>query len=288
MAWILGLVALYLLLMFLVAWVSIHPPRLPVYLSPSVMGAPQEAVQFSPDGLRGWWVEGGPDVAVFAHGYLMNRSELAPVAYKLWKEGMSCLLIDMRGHGRSPAGKVTFGLEERHDVRAAVAFARERKPGGKIALVGSSMGSAASALAMGDDPAMADVLVLDSCYGRLASAILGWWRFLGGKLLMALLWPTAIVTMPLAGFNPFQVDVSRALARLESVPVLILHGECDDLALPSEALHNFDSCPGPKRLVWFPRSGHSEFRWEQADLYYTSLIDFLREHGLIVGGDPVK
>ncbi|HEY0866235.1 MAG TPA: alpha/beta hydrolase, partial [Fimbriimonas sp.] len=128
---------------------------------------------------------------------------------------------------------------------------------------------------------LADALVLDSCYGKLSSAILGWWRFVGGKLLMVVLWPTALVTMPFVGFNPFKVDVSKGLGRLLGTPVLVLHGERDDLALPSEARRNFDACPGPKRLVWFERAGHSEFRWEQPEKYYRELLGFLREHGFI-------
>ncbi|HEY0868667.1 MAG TPA: alpha/beta hydrolase, partial [Fimbriimonas sp.] len=149
MPWIIGLLALYLLLLLVVAWISIRPPRLPVYISPGVFDAPQEeiAIPYKGRWLRGWWVEGGPNVAVFAHGYLMNRAELTPVAVKLWKEGMSSLLIDFHGHGRSARGKVTMGLQEREDVRAAVQFARSRK-NGKLVLIGSSMGSAASALAM--------------------------------------------------------------------------------------------------------------------------------------------
>lgn len=286
MAWILGLVALYVLAMLAISWISLHPPRLPLYLSPGAFGAPQEEVAFEAGGvpLRGWWMESRaerPKVAVvFAHGYMMSRCELAPEAFYLWQRGAACLLLDQRRHGRSGGGKSTLGYLERHDVAAAVRFARARAPEAKILLVGSSMGAAASALAVAEDPSLVDALVLDSCYGRLSGAILGWWRFLGGKFLAALLAPTAFLAIPMAGFNPFRVDIGRHLCRLEGVPVLLFHGTKDDLALPSEARRNFEALPGPKEIVWFEGCGHSEGRWLFPDRYHEALVGFMERAGL--------
>ncbi len=286
MTWILGILAVYLLILVAIAWVSLHPFRMPVFVSPGAMGAPQEEVEFKSDGnlIRGWWVQAedpNAPVMVLLHGYMMNRAELSPVAYQLWRRGVSSLVIDFRAHGRSQGNKSGLGWYERHDVAASVAFARSRAPGAKIGLLGSSMGSAASALAMGDDPSLADILILDSCYSRLSSAVLGWWRFLGGKVLAAILSPTVLVAAPFAGFNPFSIDISKALAKIGDKPVLVLHGACDTLALPSEAERNLAVIPGPKKIVWFAGCSHSEGRWEQPDLYHQELFDFLDLHGFL-------
>jgi pimeloyl-ACP methyl ester carboxylesterase len=218
---------------------------------------------------------------VLAHGYMMNRSELAAEAFALWHRGASCLLFESRAHGRSGGKTCTLGNLERLDVLAAVAYAKQRCPGVKVAAIGSSMGSAAIALALGDDPTLLDAAVLDSAYSRLPSAVLGWWRFLGGELLKNLLSPTVLVAWPLVGFNPYKIDVSEALSKVE-IPLLFLHGERDNLALPSEARRNFDSAKGPKRIVWFERCGHSEGRWEQAAKYHDALFSFLEESGVLV------
>lgn len=279
MTWLYAILGLYLLAMLAIAWFSLHPPRIPVFISPGAMGAPQEDVSFVSEGntLRGWWVEapGSDRVMILSHGYFMNRSELTPVAVQLWQRGVSCLLIDLRAHGRSQGKKSFLGYREAYDVAAAVAYARSRKPGAKIGLLGSSMGAAASALACGAHPGIADVLVLDSAYGRLASAILGWWRFVGGKWLMYVLSPTAYLAAPFTGFNPFAVDVSKALANAGPVPTLILHGDRDSLALPAEAERNASACTGEKELVWLPGMGHSEGRWEMPDRYHAALFGFL-------------
>jgi pimeloyl-ACP methyl ester carboxylesterase len=287
MIWLLGLLALYLALLLLIVWVSLHPFRIPIYLSPAALGTPQEEVEIQSEGatLRGWWVpapgDAEPLVMVLAHGYMMNRSELVPEAFQFWQRGVSCLIIDQRCHGRSGGKKCTLGYLERHDIAAAVAYARSRAPGAKIGLLGSSMGAAASALAMSHDPSLADVVILDSCYGRLSSATLGWWRFVGGDVLKVILSPTVLVSMPLAGFNPFQVDISRGLAHLKDVPVLFFHGRSDTLALPGEAMRNFEATPGPKEIVWFDRCGHSEGRWEQAEKYHRELFSFLERQGFL-------
>lgn len=278
------LLGVYLFLLTVIAWVSVHPFRTPHFLSPAQLGAPQESVEFLCDGnrIRGWWVpaEDPTAVAVLTHGYMMNRSELVAEAVALWRRGVSCLLIDFRAQGTSGGKLCTVGNLERRDVREAVLFARKRCPGVKTLGVGSSMGSAAIALALADDPALFDAIVLDSAYSRLPSAILGWWRFLGGEFLKSLLAPTVWLAWPMVGFNPFRIDVSQALGKVDK-PVLFLHGEADSLALPSEARRNFASARGPKRIVWFERCGHSQGRLEFPDRYHAALLAFCEENGML-------
>ena len=287
MIWLAVLFGLYMLAMFAVAWFSLHPVRTPVFFSPGMLGAPQENVDIESDGLRlrAWWIpyENAKTVAVISHGYLMNRSELSPLAYTLWRRGVSCLLVDLRAHGRSQGKRSYLGYGEASDVVAAVRVARERAPGAKVLLIGSSMGSAASVFAAAANPGLADALILDSCYAKLTSAILGWWRLVGGRFLERLLWPTTLLAIPIAGFNPFKVDVSEALHRAGDVPVLILHGDKDDLALPSEALRNLAACTGPAEIHWLADCGHSEGRWERPVEYERAVLSFLTRHGLLEG-----
>lgn len=278
MLWLLLIPGIYLVLVLAIAWFSLHPFRTPLFISPGALGLPQEDVTFgSGEGisLRGWWtqIEGSAKVAVLCHGYLMNRCELIPLGVELAKRGWSTLAFDFRAHGKSGGRKCGLGWREREDVKAAVSFVRQRVPHARIVLVGSSMGAAASALALGDEPNLADGLILDSCYASLSSAVLGWWRFLGGPALSILLSPTVLVAAPVAGFNPFTVSVPKALEKV-SVPVLIVHGDADNLALPSEALHNERACPNAE-LVWMPGCGHSEGRWEHPEAYYAAVETFI-------------
>lgn len=278
---LLTLACLYVVALIVFAWISLHPVRTPIFLAPDFFEVPQEDVEFPNDDghvLRGWHLpqKSPKTVAICAHGYVMNRAELTPVAAQLWKLGIACLIFEFRAHGRSGGKKSGLGWLERKDVGAAIQKARQLYPSSRVVLLGSSMGAAASAFAGAESDV--DAIVLDSSYSRLSHAIPGWWRFVGGQMLAIILWPVTILAIPMAGFSPFKVDVAKALAKVK-VPVLILHGEQDDLALPSEALRNQSACQAD--IAWFPRSGHTEGRWLHPDLYMEALTAFLTKNELL-------
>jgi alpha-beta hydrolase superfamily lysophospholipase len=284
--WLLLAIVLYIGILFGIAWVSLHPFRTPLFTSPGALGAPQEEFELqSTDGvrLRCWWVpaQNSRTVAILCHGYVMNRSELSPLAFWLWQRGISCLLFDFRAHGHTRGGASTIGCREADDVEAAIAEARRLVPGAKTLLIGSSMGAAASAFAAARDQSV-EGLILDSCYSQLVRASFGWWRFLGGKVLSVLLGPTVLLAGPLAKINPFRVDVAQALGTTEC-PVLLLHGRCDDLALPAEAERNLAAVGSRGELIWFDDCGHSEFRWIQPARYYEAVERFLLQQGFVSG-----
>ena len=277
------ILALYLIFLLAISWLSLHPFRIPIYLTPSLLELSEESVSFvSLDGttLRGWWIPNGESMktVILCHGYMMNRCELLPNAVALNREGFNVLAFDFRSHGSSQGSRCGLGFDERLDVAAACEFVRSRVPDSKVALLGSSMGAAASALAVGAALQPVDALVLDSAYSKLPGAISGWWRFVGGPILAGTLYPLIYVSWPFLGFNPFRVDVAEALGN-STVPTLFFHGRSDNLALPSEAERNFDaSASASKTITWFEGCGHSEGRWLNALEYNHVLIEFLHKH----------
>lgn len=282
------IVGAYLALLAIVAWKSVAPFRVPIFITPAQLGLPQESIEFgTSDGkeLRGWLMprDDPTAVAIFVHGYMMNRSELVAVAAMCWAKGCACLLFDLRGHGTSGGKKTGFGYWEREDVRAAVESMRARFPDVPVLIVGSSMGGAAAAFAVAEDRGLADALVLDSAYTRLDWAALGWWRFLGGKALMVVCAPTLLFSRIFLGFRLRDADVAAALERAAK-PTLILHGRADRLALPFEAERNYASCNGPSRLVWFDGCNHSGGRYFRTDEYNAALFEWLAERGLVEDG----
>jgi pimeloyl-ACP methyl ester carboxylesterase len=247
------------------------------------MGTPQEDVMFeAADGARlsGWWVAspGARTVVLLGHGYSLNRSELAPVAWRLWTHGCACLLFDFRRHGRSGGKRTGFGYWERQDWAAAARFARDRMPDARIVLLGNSMGAAAAAFALAENSALADALILDSAYGKLTPAIQGFWRFFGGRWLEILLAPMPYLAWWMLGFNPFRVDVAKALEKV-TTPVLLLHGDADVVATPEEARRNAAACGA--RIEWFAGCDHSEGRWRDPRRYESAVLGFLRDHEFV-------
>jgi len=269
----------YLLFLLMVAWAAIHPPRSPIFLSPSALGKPIEEIEFESDGLtlRGWWVP-HPDprgVFVLVHGYVMNRSENAVLAARFYDSGYSSLLFDLRGCGKSEGTSVGFGWLERIDVSHALRFASEKTSNLPKFLVGSSMGAVACAFALAENPSLADGLVLDSSYHDLPSATFGWWRFLGGEIASFVLFPVLFIGWALTGINPYRANVGNALKKIDK-KVLILHGKHDRMISPSHAEKNHEaSCNS--RLIWSEFAGHAEMRWIETDRYVKEVLNYVQE-----------
>lgn len=270
-------------------YVALHPFRSPVFFSPGGLGLEQEVFDFAnAEGtrLRGTWVPHpeARSVMILAHGYCMNRSELAAFSRFLHERGLALLLFDFRSHGGSGRGRTGIGWYEREDVRAAVAEARRRLPGLPVVLLGSSMGSAAIGFAAGEDHGLADALVLDSCYDRMSDAAGGWWDFLGamtntGRFLRVWLWPVARLAVPFAGFDPRRISVAGSLAGYPR-PVLLMHGREDTIASPAGAGRIRAAIGGPSEVVWFEGCDHAEMRWLRSDEYRAALGAFLDGLGL--------
>jgi predicted MFS family arabinose efflux permease/fermentation-respiration switch protein FrsA (DUF1100 family) len=122
--------------------------------TPAAHGANFEPVAFtSTDGntLSGWYLPAAGDgrrvTFILTHGLFRSRYEMLERGVALRRAGYGVLLYDLRRHGASPAEFSTIGYDERHDVAAAYKFVREREPEKRIALLGVSMGAAATLLA---------------------------------------------------------------------------------------------------------------------------------------------
>jgi len=270
---------LYILALFLVARASIYPPRVPEFISPGQMGLPQENVEFpSRDGhrLSGWWVPGEEDLVVIcAHGYMMNRCEFVPMARALAESGASLLFFDFRAHGQSDRTKCTIGPNESRDVLGAIDYAETRCPGAQIAILGSSMGAAASVLATVEEPSKVDGLILDGLYRSLHEAGKGWWLFLGGRALQSILGPTIIFGRMLTGVSPKQVRIDLALGTLAGKPILIFNGTADPIVPVSSAQANFDSAGSNAHIEWFEGAGHGNPRFREPVRYEQLVRAFL-------------
>jgi uncharacterized protein len=88
-----------------------------------------------------------PTVVLLLHGVGDTRTWWLPVMHRLADDGYASLAISFRAHGDSSGAVEDFGYSERNDVIAAVQYLRGRFPDRPIALVGSSLGSAAAVFA---------------------------------------------------------------------------------------------------------------------------------------------
>lgn len=275
---LLALVLVYLGAIVGAAWLAVRPRRLPHVLHPAQTGT--DSIRIDVPGevgdLKSWWIAPPEPVGVivFAHGYYLNRSEWVVEAARFRAKGYACLLFDFRAFGSSPGTVTSVGYRERADVISCVEWVRANvPPGTPVGGWGSSMGAAALAFAAGERPELFDFVVLDSCYGRLDRSVGGWWRFVGGPVLSILLAPVMPIAAMLAEFDPRKADVPAFLPRYDG-PILILHGEEDDLARPDEVRRILEAVPQAE-VKWFPGSAHSAARWEHPEEYVRVAEEFV-------------
>ncbi len=211
-------------------------------VEPSDLGVRAQELTFeTEDGIRlsGLWMEsptpGG--VVLYAHGNAGNLSHRIPMA-EVWRRdlGLSVLLFDYRGYGRSQGRPSEAGLLK--DIRAA--YDQALQLGGEIPIVaGRSLGTVPAIQLAAEREVRG--LLLDS---PLASAA-----------------RMAPRVLPLPGIHRFlsiQPDNVSAIAGA-LCPILILHGELDRV-IPIEHGREVYAAASGARFVVLRGQGHNDPR----------------------------
>lgn len=202
---------------------------------------------------------GVPNGAVIlCHGMESNKNseKLIVLGRKLAEAGVLALRFDFACAGES-TGKfqdITYSGEV-EDLKAAFSFVRERQAG-KMALFGSSMGGTVAVLFAAQEPGVAAVVALAAPvhpekFPRriLSAAQLQDWRDQGFTLYNGQRLNVSLLE------DLERLDVPRS-ARNVKCPVLILHGDADEVVPVSEAYELRDALAGKKQLSILNGSDH--------------------------------
>jgi fermentation-respiration switch protein FrsA (DUF1100 family) len=172
---------------------------------------------------------------LFFHGNAMVWPEGAWLLEPLAARGYGVLLAEYRGYNGNPGRPSEQGLYS--DARAALAWlASEGVPPGDVVLVGLSVGSGPAVQLASETRPRA--LVLVSPLASLPAAAAAAYPWLPAKWLVR-----------------DEYDNLAKLAVVE-VPILILHGEADEL-IPLEHAEALAGSNRRARLVAFPGRGHN-------------------------------
>ena len=200
--------------------------------------------------------EGTPRGAVvLVHGFTATQadSHVVELRIALVDAGLDVVTYDARGHGGS-GGTCTLGNEERHDVAAAVAMARQRCD--NVVVVGASMGAIAALAHAAEDTSLAGVVTVSSparwkLHGlpTVGAAFMTKTR-LGRRLLRTRLGVRVAPHMKL-GPEP------RTLASRLRVPLAVVHGAADRFMPVKEADELFRSAGARRRIDVLPGMGHA-------------------------------
>lgn len=191
------------------------------------------------------------------HG--VNASRQATAANAAWLASLdyATLTIDFRGHGQSDLAPRTFGIDEALDARAAFDWLKRRQGGAPVAVIGISLGGAASLLGE-NGPLPADALILQAVYPDIRHAIRNRIASRMSTGIGYLLEPLLSFQAPIRfGVWPSRLSPLNALRRYHG-PVLIVGGKQDQSTPPDESRAMFAAAAGPKRLWLVPTGDHGE------------------------------
>jgi uncharacterized protein len=231
-----------------------HPDRRS-YHRPADFGLSAQDVLFTTaDGsrLHGWWLpSAGParGTVIHAHGNAANIGNHLPLVAWLPAAGYNVFTFDYRGYGRSEGRPTLAGVVE--DLLAAQEAARALPgvDGGRLAVLGQSLGAATAVRAVARDARGVRLLILDAAFASYRGIARD------AATTSVLLRPLLPIALP--GLPGEAEDPLAAMATL-AVPVLLLHGSDDELIPPAHSERLYAAAPGPKELLRIPGGGHMD------------------------------
>ncbi|MGK2860276.1 MAG: alpha/beta hydrolase [Thermoanaerobaculia bacterium] len=221
---------------------------------------PDDHTITTPDGvkLHAWHFEAADANApllIFFHGNGGNLSHRADVAEQFARRGVSVLLFDYRGYGKSEGSPSETKLYV--DGLAVYDYARQALavPADRIALYGESLGGPYAADVAANRPARC--VVIESSFHSAASVA------------------NAVYRIPIGIFLGDSLPTARSLNRAK-VPVLVIHGDADTIIPLACGRELFDAIDGPKEMWIVPGSDHNEIPIVGGDAYFGRVVAFVR------------
>ena len=260
---------------------AFRPPRRDVHQTPLDFDLPEDQVWFDgANGIRlhGWFipVEGTAPAVVVLHGWGGNAAHMLELAPPLHESGFHALFLDARNHGLSDHDTYASMPRFAEDLAVAVDYLHERDDVTTVGVIGHSVGAGASIYHAShvDD---LDAVVAVSSFAH------------PGEMMQANFpFPAPVTWGILRGVELLigrSLDTIAPRNRITEVgaPVMLVHGEADDVVPVSDAYDLAKRSP-KSRLIVVPGGGHSDLA--PFEPYFGEVMGFLAEHLTLGAAEP--
>lgn len=266
--------------------------------SPWEVQIEHEPVSFTTeDGItiRGWWFARpeSQNVIVCMTGHRGVKQDLLGIGSGLWRAGNNVLLFDYRGCGESDFGQQSLAHHELRDARAAVRYAKQRLPDGKLGVIGYSMGGAIAIQLAAAEPAI-EAIVADSPFASMREVVAFAYqrRRVPTRPILDL---TDALTRWRYGY-PFQaVRPIDVVGRIAPRPLLLIHGTADQTIPVEHSQLLYEAAGEPKELWLFENGAHCAgyfadrpaYVGRVARFFQAALDDAAPQHASALAAAPV-
>lgn len=224
-------------------WIAIHsvysPSKYPqgFWAAQAQLGAADVWLDTA-DGVRihGWQIDrpGSPLVTIYFHGTGGNITDRFDHFREITSAGSSLLMIDYRGYGKSGGQPSEDGIYR--DADAAYDYLLKSHSARQIIVQGESLGTA---------------VAVDLASRRPCAAVVLEAPFTSGK-------DVASTVLPIIGpLVTWSFDSQKKIGRIRA-PILIIHGDRDEIIPTRLGQRLFASAPEPKSIWIVPGAHHND------------------------------
>jgi pimeloyl-ACP methyl ester carboxylesterase len=223
------------------------------------------------------WTTAPRGTVILLHGYALAQFAMTPWGVRLAEDGWRCVLVDLRGHGKSTGHSIYFGIKETTDlIQLLDKLDHDHQLAGPVSVMGESYGAALALRLKGLDPRIHSVVAI-APYASLSNAVMNirndyaswfpkWWLRSGIEDL------PYVLQVPAA-----ELDTSTVLKR-RPVPALFVAGSDDHIA-PVAVVQQLKALASPEsELVVVSDATHESLTYAFEDLVAPILAWLAKDH----------
>ncbi|MBQ7888142.1 MAG: alpha/beta hydrolase [Erysipelotrichaceae bacterium] len=193
---------------------------------------------------------------ILVHGWKADHRSMALCARVFDTKGYNCLLVDLRGHGKTEGDYCTMGWTDRLDLICWINMLTVMHPGCEIVLYGRSMGATACMNATGEKLGPEVKACISDC-GFSNAEKQSMYMLQRKKNLKFFALGMKLVSKLHLKFSLKKADTCEQLKK-SNVPTLFIHGEKDQVVPFNTVFENYYACSAEKELYTVHDAKHLE------------------------------
>jgi pimeloyl-ACP methyl ester carboxylesterase len=249
------------------------PPLREVHSEPADHGLAGTSISIDgPNGkrLHGWWIpaEGSAPTVIVLHGWGGNSADMLPIGPGLVASGFHVLFLDARKHGLSDDEDFMSMPRFAEDLTTAIEMVSGRDDVTGIAVIGHSVGAAASLYAASTERRV-DAVVAVASFAHPAEMMRENFPFPS-----PVTWALLEVVERMIGHDYDDIAPINRIAAV-TVPVMLMHGDADAVIPMRDSIDLHERLPGSE-LVVVPGGTHADL--DAYRPFFPAVDAFLRKN----------